>query len=128
MHVKVARLRWLKEREDEEMNAMKMNNGIYRSAVQNSQHHDCHDEVARVLPPSLREVMRTKFVALWERRPHLLHLAITEAAALAERTSFPQLFLPALALEKVEAAAAWHMRQQHTFLGNAGFRAGKGRY
>jgi hypothetical protein len=110
------------------MKTTKMNNWIYGSAVRSGQHHDCQVEVARVLPVSLREVFRTKFATLWERRPHLLHLAITEAAALAERTGFPQLFLPALALEKAEAAAAWHLRQQHTFLGKAGFRTGQGRY
>ena len=128
MNAKVARQRWQKTREDEEMNAMKTNNWIYRSAVKNGQLHDCQDEVAHVLPPSLRAAIRTKFATLWERRPHLLHLAIAEAAALAERTGFPQLFLPALALEKAEAVAAWHLRQQHTLLGNARFRAGKGRY
>jgi hypothetical protein len=106
---------------------MKSNFRLYQSVAQ-ADHHDCHDDVARVLPPKLREIIRTKFAALWERRPHLLHLAITEAVALAERTGFPQLFLPALALEKAEAAAAWHLRQQHTLLGNAGYRAGRGRY
>ena len=109
------------------MNFMKRNHRLYQT-VAAAGHHDCHDEVARVLPPKLRDAIRTKFAALWERRPHLLHLAVTEAAALAERTGFPQLFLPALALEKAEAAAAWHLRQQHTFLEHAGFRAGKGRY
>ena len=95
---------------------MKTNNSIYRPVAENNQAHDCHDEVTRALPPSLGEMIRTKFASLWERRPHLLHLAITEAAALAERTGYPQLFLPALALEKVEAAAAWHSRQQTTQL------------
>ena len=105
---------------------MKTDYRLYQT-VAASGRHDCHNEVARLLPPRLRDAIRTKFAALWERRPHLLHLAITEATALAERTGFPQLFLPALALEKVEAAAAWHSRQRSTFLKHAGFRAGEGR-
>jgi len=100
---------------------MKTNNSIYQSHAPISRPHDCHDEVTRALPANLRETIRTKFSALWERRPHLLHLAVTEAAALAERTGYPQLFLPALALEKVEAAAAWHSRQQSTQLGQTSF-------
>jgi len=102
---------------------MKTNNWIYGLQIDGGYHHDCQDEVARILPPRLREVVRTKFASLWERRPHLLHLAITEAAALAERTGYPQLFLPTLALEKAEAAAAWHLRQRNTFLTRTGFRA-----
>jgi len=109
----------------EHLNAMKTNYSIYGQAIENGPQHDCQDEVAHLLPPALRELIRTRFASLWERRPHLLHLAITEAAALAERTGFPQLFLPALALEKAEAASAWHLRQQHTLLSHTGFRIGK---
>jgi len=105
------------------MKNMKTRNSIYGLKIDRGHQHDCQDEVARLLPPRLREVIQTKFASVWERRPHLLHLAITEAAALAERTGFPQLFLPALALEKAEAAAAWHLRQRNTFLTRAGFRA-----
>jgi len=100
---------------------MKTNNSIFQSVAEGNTNHDCHDEVTRTLPPNLGETIRTKFASLWERRPHLLHLAITEAAALAERTGYPQLFLPALALEKVEAAAAWHSRQQSTQLSQTSF-------
>lgn len=109
------------------MKVMKTNNWIYGLQIEGGYHHDCQKEVARMLPPRLREVVEMKFASLWERRPHLLHLAITEAAALAERTGFPQLFLPALALEKAEAASAWHLRQRNTFLTRAGFRAGRAR-
>jgi len=120
-NAKVARQRLQKRRTENEMNAMNKNNLIYKPAVEAGQHHDCHDEVTRALPPTLGKMIRTKFASLWERRPHLLHLAITEAAALAERTEYPQLFLPALALEKVEAAAAWHSRQQRTQLSQVSF-------
>jgi len=99
---------------------MKTNYSIYRQ-VETGPQHDCQDEVAHLLPPALHELIRTKFALLWGRRPHLLHLAITEAAALAARTDYPHLFLPALALEKVEAAAAWHSRQQDTLLTRTSF-------
>lgn len=104
------------------MKNMKTRNLIYGLPIGGGHRHDCENEVVRILPPRLREVIRTKFASVWERRPHLLHLAITEAAALAERTGFPQLSPPALALEKAEAAAAWHLRQRNTFLTRAGFR------
>jgi hypothetical protein len=100
---------------------MKTNNSIYPTVGKNNQPHDCHDEVTRALPPRLGEMIRTKFASLWEWRPHLLHLAVTEATALAVRTGYPQLFLPALALEKVEAAAAWHRRQRTTQLNQTSF-------
>jgi len=39
-------------------------------------------------------------------------LAINEAEALAWQTEYPQLIFPALAVEKVQAVAAWQARQQ----------------
>ncbi len=41
----------------------------------------------------------------------LLRLVLNEAEGLAWRTEFPQLVFPALAVEKAEAAVAWHQRQ-----------------
>ena len=100
---------------------MKTTDPIYAKIADYGQSHNCHDEVTRALPPSLGELIRSKFSGVWKRRPHLLHLAITEAAALAEHTGYPQLFLPALALEKVEAVARWHSRQQATQLNQTSF-------
>jgi len=94
------------------MNDMNMNYKFQAQAE--ASQHDCQDALTRILPPGLGEMIRTRFATLWKRRPHLLHLAITEAAALADRTGFPSLFLPALALEKAEAAAAWHSQSQTT--------------
>jgi hypothetical protein len=105
------------------MKALNLNYGFKTEA---NQFHDCHDEVEHVLPPNLVELIRTKFAALWEQRPHLLHLAVTEATALANGTGFPQLFLPALALEKAESASYWHRRQRDAYLTHPrsrGFRA-----
>jgi hypothetical protein len=42
----------------------------------------------------------------------LLRLAVNEAEALASQTLCPHLVLPALALEKVQAVAAWEKRQR----------------
>ena len=41
----------------------------------------------------------------------LFRLAMTEAEALAWQTDYPQLFFPTLAMEKVQAVAAWQTRQ-----------------
>ena len=43
---------------------------------------------------------------------HVLRLALNEAEALAWQTEFPHLFFPALAVEKANAAVAWHHRQR----------------
>ena len=43
---------------------------------------------------------------------HTVRLAVNEADSLAATTSFPALFLPALAEEKVRNALAWQARQQ----------------
>lgn len=41
----------------------------------------------------------------------LLRLALNEAEGLAWQTEVPHLVFPALAVEKAEAAVAWHQRQ-----------------
>jgi len=41
----------------------------------------------------------------------LFRLALGEAEALAWQTEHPQLFFPTLAMEKVQAVAAWQARQ-----------------
>ena len=43
----------------------------------------------------------------------LLELAVNEAEALAWQSGFPQLFFPALAVEKAHAILNWHSRQQY---------------
>lgn len=73
---------------------------------------DCDTVLARLLPQKLLAMMRAEFSEVWESRRHMLHLAMTEAAALAGQTRFPELLLPALALEKAETLAAWNRRQQ----------------
>jgi hypothetical protein len=47
--------------------------------------------------------------------PELAARAVREAEALAALTPYPELMLPELAREKIEAASAWHRRQQRIF-------------
>ncbi|MGA3285564.1 MAG: hypothetical protein ABSD57_14040 [Verrucomicrobiota bacterium] len=42
----------------------------------------------------------------------LVRLALNEAEAAAWQTKYPHLLFPALATEKVQAVAAWNIRQQ----------------
>lgn len=42
----------------------------------------------------------------------LVRLALNEAEAAAWQTKYPHLFFPTLATEKVQAVAAWNVRQQ----------------
>jgi hypothetical protein len=44
----------------------------------------------------------------------LFRLALNEAEALAWQTDYPHLVYPTLAMERVQAVAAWRRRQQHT--------------
>jgi hypothetical protein len=47
-----------------------------------------------------------------ESHQNLFQLALNEAEALAWQTDYPQLVFPALAVEKIQAVAAWRTRQQ----------------
>ncbi|MFZ0826591.1 MAG: hypothetical protein WAO02_04130 [Verrucomicrobiia bacterium] len=42
----------------------------------------------------------------------LFRQAMSEAEAVAWQTDYPQLVFPTLAMEKVQAVATWHSRQQ----------------
>jgi hypothetical protein len=55
---------------------------------------------------------------------NLFRLALNEAEVLARQTDFPHLVYPTLAMERVEAVAAWKtrqqsVRQQHRFFAEA---------
>ena len=60
----------------------------------------------------VRAAIEREFASLLERQPRIFRLALNEAEALAWETEFPHLVYPALALEKVDAAAKWYARQQ----------------
>ena len=47
-----------------------------------------------------------------ESQENLFKQAVNEAEALAWQTPYPHLFFPSLAVEKVQAVAAWQTRQQ----------------
>lgn len=59
-----------------------------------------------------KENLLAEFGETFAANGHLLNHVINEADALAWQTEFPQLFFPALALEKVQAAANWKARQE----------------
>ena len=53
-----------------------------------------------------------EFREIVESNQKSFQLALNEAEALAWQTDYPQLFFPTLAMEKVQAVAARHTRQQ----------------
>jgi hypothetical protein len=53
-----------------------------------------------------------EFHEIVESNQKSFQLALNEAEALAWQTDYPQLVFPALAVEKVQAVAAWQTRQQ----------------
>lgn len=62
---------------------------------------------------SLKEKISSELAARFAGvRPEVFRLAVNEAAAVAASTSFPALFLPALAEEKVLLASRWEAKQQ----------------
>ena len=52
-----------------------------------------------------------EFHDTFKAQEELFRLALTEAEAVAWQTEYPQLFFPTLAMEKVQAIAAWQTRQ-----------------
>ena len=59
-----------------------------------------------------RNRIANEFHETLETNGQLVQLALNEAEALAWQTSYPHLLFPALAVEKVQAVAAWQTRQQ----------------
>lgn len=60
----------------------------------------------------VRNRIANEFHETLETQGQLVHLALNEAEALAWQTAYPHLLFPALAVEKVQAVAAWQTRQQ----------------
>lgn len=73
---------------------------------------DCEKNLARLIPPGIHAMLKANSPEVLQQHRHMLHLAVTEADALASQTAFPQLFFPALAQEKTEAIVAWSRRQK----------------
>jgi len=64
-------------------------------------------QVARVKEAIFAESARTL-----QSQERLLRLALNEAEAAARQTMYPHLVFPTLAMEKVQAVAAWKRRQE----------------
>lgn len=60
----------------------------------------------------VRSAVLAEFRENLQEHEHMLKLALNEAEAVAWQTGVPQLVFPTLAMEKVQAAATWHARQQ----------------
>ena len=70
---------------------------------------------ARAALQLVRQAKKVLFEQLKAGSPipaHLLHLALTEAEALAWQTPIPHLVFPVLAVEKAQTAIQWHVRQR----------------
>ena len=61
---------------------------------------------------AVRAMIEREFPSLSEQQPRILQLALNEAEAIAWQTGFPHLLFPLLALEKANAVAEWHARQE----------------
>lgn len=59
----------------------------------------------------VKENVLTEFRETFAANGQLLNHVLNEADALAWQTDYPHLFFPALAMEKVQAAASWKARQ-----------------
>lgn len=59
-----------------------------------------------------RKSIQAEFRDTVQANDRLVQLALNEAEALAWETDYPHLLFPTLALEKVQAVAAWNSRQQ----------------
>lgn len=68
--------------------------------------------VTRSVVARAKERLHEEFRGHVGEHAHVLRLALNEAEALAWQTEFPHLFFPALAIEKANAAVAWHQRQR----------------
>jgi hypothetical protein len=59
-----------------------------------------------------KDRLMAEFADAFEAKDTLLNHALNQADALAWQTAYPHLVFPVLAVERVEAAARWHQRQQ----------------
>jgi hypothetical protein len=67
---------------------------------------------AREVVARAKERIFREFASRLGEHTNVLRLALNEAEALAWGTEFPQLFFPALAMEKAQTAVAWARRQR----------------
>src|SRR5437763_1007296 len=91
-------------------NTNDLTSGPARSTFANTCLATCKKLLARI--EKIRTGIAAEFRGQMEEHGHLLDLALNEAETLAWQTGYPQLFFPALALEKAQSVAKWHDRQQ----------------
>jgi len=70
----------------------------------------CHKLLAQI--EKAKESILAEFRETVQANEQLLHLAVTEAEALAWETAYPHLVFPMLAMEKAQAVEAWDTRQR----------------
>ena len=90
-----------------------MNQGMRQSVVRTMKNAcvaSCQKLASRM--ERARTNLMTELRATFGLPDKLFRLALGEAEALAWQTEYPHLLFPVLATEKVQAAAAWHTRQQ----------------
>ncbi len=89
-------------------------NGIVRNTAAASVLETCVDCCRKVIARlgKVREAIFADSRGALRSQEHLVQLALNEAEALAWETSYPHLFFPTLAMEKVQAIARWDARQQ----------------
>jgi hypothetical protein len=70
--------------------------------------------LANAALPALRERLRIELAQmhLGDLPGHLIAQALRDADSVAAMSPYPQLVLPVLAEEKIQAAKLWHQRQQ----------------
>lgn len=79
--------------------------------------HSAAPQPVRLALNRTRNFMVREYSGALKEHAQLLTLALNEAEALAWQTGLPQLFFPALAEEKVQAAVRWNRRQRARRIG-----------
>ena len=93
---------------------MKMTDTNERATNQQTITHRCVQSCKKLLAgiEAARNRIANEFHETLEINGQLVQLALNEAEALAWQTAYPHLLFPSLAVEKVQAVAAWQTRQQ----------------
>ena len=94
------------------LNAVNENRGNARAGTnfQGACRASCQKVLAQVA--RVKESIFAESARGLKSQEHLLRLALNEAEAAARQTRYPHLVFPTLALEKVQAVAAWNRHQE----------------
>ena len=82
------------------------------SQTEMNRNHRQTSSDARVGFAAVRAIIEQEFSALSKHQPRVFQLALNEAEAIAWQTGFARLIFPQLAVEKIQAVAGWHARQE----------------